>query len=62
MISLTNILLESNSKFNGWNYGSWKQRIIAILESRNIDRIVLGVTQHPTAPGADPDTWDLNNQ
>ncbi len=62
MASLTNILLEHNSKFNGRNYGTWKQRIIAIFEYRNTDQLVLGVKQRPTSPGPDQDTWDLNNR
>ena len=62
MASLTNILLEHNSKFNGHNYGTWKQCIIAIFEYRNTDQLVLGVTQRPTSPGPDQDTWDLNNR
>lgn len=62
MASLTNILLEHNSKFNGRNYGTWKQRIIAIFEYQNTDQLVLGVTKCLTSPGPDQDTWDLNNQ
>lgn len=62
MASLTNIMLEGNLKFNGRNYSTWKQQILAIFEYQNTNQIVLGITQHPTASGTDQNTWDLNHR
>ena len=62
MASLPNILLEENQKFSGWNYGTWKQRMLTIFEYLNIDQIVLGVTHHLTTMGIDQDTWGQNNR
>ena len=62
MASLTNILLEHKSKFNGRNSRTWKQCIIAIFEYWNTDQLVLGVTKRLTSPSPNQDTWDLNNR
>ena len=35
--------------------------MLTIFEYQNIDQIVLGVTQRPTATSTNQDTWDQNN-
>jgi hypothetical protein len=41
-ITLSNIMLEGNQKFNGQNFNAWKQPMLAIFEYRCLDRLVLG--------------------
>jgi hypothetical protein len=42
MASLSHIMLDKNKKFNGQNFKSWKQKMLAIFEYRCLDKLVLG--------------------
>jgi hypothetical protein len=38
----THIMLDRKQKFNGQNFKSWKQKMLAIFEYRCLDKLVLG--------------------
>ena len=42
MASLAHIMLNGNENFNGWNFKSWKHKMLAIFEYKCLDKHVLG--------------------
>jgi hypothetical protein len=62
MTNLAHIMLNKNEKFNGQNFKSWKQKMLAIFEYRCLDKLVLGKeTQTDTDVDAQ-EKYDAKNQ